>query len=263
METALLMAGADRRFWDTYWSDRQATLETRSMTQVLDRIKLEYLLAILPASGLTLEVGAGSGRLSCLLAMAGYRTVCLDMSYKALCSARLNYETIRSEGRFVAGDAAILPVRDGAFDVVLSTGLLEHFADPSPIVREMVRVLKPGGLFYSDIVPKKFSLFRSLDWVGDAKRAVTGERIEKMYERSFTRKEILELLERQGLAKARVFPAGVVPPYIPVLSRFGRFTDWEVRLVERTRTFWKRFDGTRLGDWLGFYYFAWAVKPRR
>lgn len=258
----MLTADRQQRFWDVYWSDRQATLGARTMTQVLDRIKLEYLLAILPASGLTLEVGAGSGRLSCLLAMAGYRTVCLDASREALRVARLNYEMIPSEGRFVAGDGAMLPIRDGAFDVVLSTGLLEHFADPSPIVRDMVRVLKPGGLFYSDIVPKKFSLFRSLDWVGATKRAVTGRRIEKMYERSFTRGEILELLEKQGLVEARVFPAGVVPPYIPVLSRCRRITDWEVRLVERTRAFWKRFDDTRLGDWLGFYYFAWAVKPR-
>lgn len=258
----MLTTDRQRQFWDSYWSDRRATLAARSMTRVLDRIKLEYLLAILPASGMTLEVGAGAGRLSCLLAMAGYRTVCLDISREALRSARRNYETIRMEGQFVAGDGARLPIKDGAFDVVLSTGLLEHFADPSPIVRDMVRVLKPGGLFYSDIVPKKFSLFRSLDWVGDLKRAVTGRGIEKLFERSFTQGEILELLKKQGLVEARVFPAGVVPPYLPVLSRFRRFTDWEVRLVERTRAFWKRFDGTRLGDWLGFYYFAWAIKPR-
>lgn len=258
----MLTGDPHRRFWDAYWSDRQATLTARTMTQVLDRIKLEYLSSILPASGTTLEVGAGSGRLSCLLAMAGYRTVCLDSSREALQSARTNYESIRSEGRFVAGDGGTLPVRDGSFDVVLSTGLLEHFEDPSPIVREMVRVLKPGGLFYSDIVPKKFSLFRSLDWTGNVKRAVTGERIEEMYERSFTQAEILDMLKEQGLAQARVFPAGVVPPYLPVLSRFQRLKEWEVRLVDRTQAFWKRFDDTRLGDWLGFYYFAWAIKPR-
>lgn len=258
----MLTENSHRRFWEAYWSGGRATLNARSMTQVLDRIKLEYLSEILPASGATLEVGAGSGRLSCLLAMAGYRTVCLDSSPEAMRSARANYESIRSEGRFITGDGGTLPVRDGSFDVVLSTGLLEHFADPSPIVREMVRVLKPGGLFYSDIVPKKFSLFRSLDWVGNAKRAVTGERIGEMYERSFTQGEILDLLREQGLVQANVFPAGIVPPYIPLLSRVERLRNWEVRLVDRTQAFWKRFDGTRIGDWLGFYYFAWAIKPR-
>jgi SAM-dependent methyltransferase len=255
------MGDRQQQFWDTYWGDRQATLAARTMTRVLDRIKWEYLSAILPASGSTLEVGAGSARLSCLLAMAGYRTVCLDSSHEALRSARANYVSICAEGRLVTGDGVALPMRDGTFDIVLSTGLLEHFNDPSPIVREMVRVLKPGGLFYSDIVPQKFSLFRSLDWIGDLKRAVSGERIEKMYERSFTQREILELLAAEGLANVRVFPAGVVPPYVPLLSRIQPFREWEVRLVERTRLFWKQFDGTRLADWLGFYYFVWAVKP--
>ena len=105
----MLTGDRHQRFWDAYWIDRQATLTARTMTQVLDRIKLEYLCAILPAAGTTLEVGAGSGRLSCLLAMAGYRTVCLDSSNEALQAARINYETIRSEGRFVAGDGGVIP----------------------------------------------------------------------------------------------------------------------------------------------------------
>jgi hypothetical protein len=33
-----------------------------------------------------------------------------------------------------------------------------------------------------------------------------------------------------------------------------------VSLVERTQAFWKRFDGTWLAEWLGFYYFAWGIK---
>lgn len=257
------MAGNDRRFWDAYWAGQPATLTARTMTQVLDRIKLEHLEPILPGSGRTLEVGSGSGRLSCLLAMAGYRTVCLDTSLPALAVARANYRAARARGWFVAADAFRLPFPDGRFDVVLSTGLLEHFEDPSPIAREMVRVLRRGGLFYSDIVPRKFSLFRSLDWLGRMKRAFLGgrERRETFFERSFTRGEILALLEGAGLVGARVFPAGVVPPYVPLLYRSERLREAQVRLVERTRAFWKRLDGTRLAEWLGFYYFARGTKP--
>ena len=47
------------------------------------------------------------------------------------------------------GEAVRLPFPDATFDVVLSTGLLEHFQDPSPIVREMARVLRPGGALVS------------------------------------------------------------------------------------------------------------------
>lgn len=257
------MARDARRVWDAYWAGQAPTLTARTMTRVLDRIKLEHLQAILPGTGRTLEVGCGSGRLSCLLAMSGYQTICLDPSLPALQVARANYAAGAVRGAFVSGDGFQLPFREGTFTVVLSTGLLEHFPDPAPIVREMVRVLGTRGVFYSDIVPRKFSLFRSLDWIGRGKRLFFPERQarEPLYERSFTQREILDLLGNCGLVDVRVFPAGVVPPYLPLLSRFPRLREAQVRWVERTRRFWKRWDGTLLAAWLGFYYFAWATKP--
>jgi SAM-dependent methyltransferase len=252
-----------RRFWDAYWPHQAPTTMARTMTQILDRIKLEYLRRILPPDGRTLEVGSGSGRLSCFLALQGYRTVCLDFSRAALGASRANYAAAQVSGWFVDGDAFTLPFSDERFDAVLSTGLFEHFQDPLPIVREMARVLRAGGLFYSDIVPRKFSLFRSLDWLGKAKRTLLGTRLpEGFYERAFTAAEIRELLEAVRLVEVRVFPAGVVPPYIPVLYRSRRLREAEVRLVERTATFWKHLDGTCLAKWLGFYYIAYATKPR-
>lgn len=252
----------EQRFWDTYWADQPSTLTARTMTQVLDRIKLQYLQAILPGRGDTLEVGSGSGRVSCLLARLGYKTVCLDFASSALSAAKANYAEARVGGGFAAGDAARLPFHDGLFDVVLSTGLLEHFEDPAPIVREMVRVLRVGGVFYSDIVPRKFSLFRSLDWVGQVKRTLMPrmELHDEFYERSFTRQEIVDLLASHGLTSVHVFPAGVVPPYLPLLSRSRRLREAQVSLVQRTAGAWKRADGTWLAAWLGFYYFAWAIK---
>lgn len=257
------MARDARRVWDAYWAGQPPTLTARTMTQVLDRIKLEHLRAILPGAGRTLEVGCGSARLSCLLAMEGYRTIGLDPSLAALQAARANYAAGEVRGAFVAGDGFQLPFPDGRFDVVLSTGLLEHFPDPAAIVREMVRVLRARGVFYSDIVPRKFSLFRSLDWVGRGKRLFLPGRNsrEPLYERSFTRAEIVDLLRSSGLVDVRVFPAGVIPPYLPLLSRVPRLREGQVRLVEQTRMFWKGWDGTRVAAWLGFYYFAWAIKP--
>ena len=46
----------------------------------------------------------------------------------------------------IEGDVRHMPLPDAVFDVVFSTGLLEHFSDPIAIVKEMVRVLKPTGL---------------------------------------------------------------------------------------------------------------------
>lgn len=251
-----------QQFWDAYWVEQGVTTTAKTLTQILDRIKLEYLQSILPAFGRCLEVGAGSGRLSCWLAERGYETVCMDFSPNALKTAQLNYRSAAVTGGFLAGDGFALPVRDASLDVVLSTGLLEHFPDPAPIVREMVRVLKPGGLFYSDIVPKKCSLFRSLDWVGNFKRALISPRDGRdgYFERAFTSAEIRQLLGDVGLRDVNVFPAGVVPPYIPLLYRSERLRDLQVTWVETTQRFWKGFDRTWIADWLGFYYFAWGVK---
>jgi SAM-dependent methyltransferase len=251
------------REWDASWRDQAPTLTARTMTNVLDRVKWGYLRSILPPVGRTLEVGCGSARLSCFLAMAGYRTVGLDSSVPALELARRNYAVANARGLFVVGDGLGLPFPDGVFDVVLSTGLLEHFPDPAPIVAEMVRVLRPAGLFYSDIVPRKFSLFRSLDWLGRLRRTLWrgSADSEGFYERAFTGDEIADLLRGCGLPDPRVFAAGVVPPYLPLLYRSRRLREAEVRLVEATQALWRRLDGTRVAERLGFYYFAWATKP--
>jgi SAM-dependent methyltransferase len=45
----------------------------------------------------------------------------------------------------IVADAAHLPIEDHSVDLVLNIAMLEHVADPSDIVREMKRILKPGG----------------------------------------------------------------------------------------------------------------------
>jgi ubiquinone/menaquinone biosynthesis C-methylase UbiE len=44
-----------------------------------------------------------------------------------------------------ASDASALPLADGSVDVVLSLELLEHVPEPAAVLREIARVLKPGG----------------------------------------------------------------------------------------------------------------------
>lgn len=47
--------------------------------------------------------------------------------------------------KYVIGSALALPFGENAFDVVACGELIEHFADPAPLVAELVRVCKPGG----------------------------------------------------------------------------------------------------------------------
>jgi len=244
-----------RKSWEDIWKAQKNTLVSKDIFYLIDEIKLSYLLPLLPKAGKTIEVGSGSGRLSCFLASHGYETTCLDYSTEALRVAKENYKLANLKGKFVLGDAFYLPFPDYTFDIIFSTGLLEHFENPQPIVSEMVRVLKNTGLFYSDIVPKKFSLLRSLDFFSKQRGAK-----RNCFEGKFKKKDIEKLLSNSGLTNIKIFSAGVFPPQLPILRRYKTFRECEFKILNNTKKIWKAFDRTKLSDWLGFYYFTYGYK---
>jgi SAM-dependent methyltransferase len=104
-----------------------------------------------------LEVGAGSGRDGIALADRGASVVSLDYSLPSL---RLIKGKSSGSGTLAVccGDAFALPFADGTFDVVFHQGLLEHFRNPSDLIVENARVLKPGGLILVD-VPQRYHYY--------------------------------------------------------------------------------------------------------
>jgi ubiquinone/menaquinone biosynthesis C-methylase UbiE len=244
--------------WKDHWKRTARSKNSlKDAFYLMDRIKMEYLLPLFPKRGKrTLEVGAGSGRLSRFLADVGHDVYCLDYCHEALKYATRCFQEDRSQGKFVEGKAEELPFDDETFDLVFSTGLLEHFENPVPLVKEMVRVLRSGGLFYSDIVPKKFSLLRSLEFV----RPLLKREWNPMFEMPFTDKDITAFLKEACLEKVTVFPAAVFPPCAPILRRFETVRWIESLLAQAATPLLKHLDGTWLADCLGFYYFAYGYK---
>lgn len=99
-----------------------------------------------------LEIGAGAAQCSRYLAAQGARPVALDLSHRQLQHALRIADGAASEAAggtdLVEADAGALPFRDGSFDLACSAyGALPFVADPVRVLREVRRVLRPGGRF--------------------------------------------------------------------------------------------------------------------
>jgi len=89
-----------------------------------------------------LEVGCGTGVIAAELARLGAaQVVGLDLNRRILDFARRQGDDVT----YVQGDAHALPFPDGSFDAVVCHYLLLWLANPVQGVREMVRVVRPGG----------------------------------------------------------------------------------------------------------------------
>jgi len=141
--------------WNRFWTERSDI----DAVYPTDGRVVEHVQSQGPVQGQRiLEVGAGSGRDSVRLAAAGAVAVILDYSLPSLETARRVAEREGARVLLIRADALRLPFRDGAFDVVFHQGLLEHFRDPRPLLRENVRVLAPDALLLID-VPQRFHLY--------------------------------------------------------------------------------------------------------
>lgn len=122
-----------------------------------------------------LDVGAGFGRHVFECARRGADVVALDYAEDEVVQTRATLGAMVDGGeidinRFkgvLRGDATKLPFDDGAFDVVITSEVLEHIQDDVAAIAEMVRVLKPGGMFAATVpawLPEKINWMLSEEY---------------------------------------------------------------------------------------------------
>ncbi|MBC8424550.1 class I SAM-dependent methyltransferase [bacterium] len=144
------MKTSTKRHWQEFWDEA----ERLSLDDVYGndgRIVRELFDLGDVAGKRVLEVGAGSGRDAVALAAAGaevwtldYVPGSLDLTARAAAAAGVTVRTVN-------GDALRKPFGDDSFDLVFHQGLLEHFRDPLPLLREDLRVLRPDGRLLVDV----------------------------------------------------------------------------------------------------------------
>jgi SAM-dependent methyltransferase len=150
--------------WDSVW----ARFKIENFTDV-DKIHdlwtsfhLEILkkeLSALPRGSLFLEAGCGLGQWCFYANQIGHRAVGVDVAkdiikkLNVFIQARKEYQNMK----FIVDDLADSKLESNQFDYIISLGVIEHFKDSQPMLRQLHRLLKPNGkLFVS--VPNLFAL---------------------------------------------------------------------------------------------------------
>jgi 2-polyprenyl-6-hydroxyphenyl methylase / 3-demethylubiquinone-9 3-methyltransferase len=95
---------------------------------------------------LLVDLGCGAGLLAPHVRSLGYRHVGVDLVAMSLALAR-EHDVVP-----VRADVHAVPLGDGCADVVSAGEILEHVADPSTVVKEACRLLRPGGLLVLDTI---------------------------------------------------------------------------------------------------------------
>jgi SAM-dependent methyltransferase len=143
-----------------------------------------------------LEIGCGLGTDGAQFAKAGAHYTGIDLTDAAIDLARRRFEMFNLPGIFRVADAEKLEFPDSSFDVVYSHGVLHHTPNTQAAVREIHRVLRPGGravvmLYHRDSYNYRVNIsvlrragVHLLRWNPGVKlvRALTGESEESLRE---------------------------------------------------------------------------------
>lgn len=136
----------EREFWDANWQGqirmRLPTGLSSSMRNVMRLLRAE----VRPGDRL-LEIGCAPGKLLAWdAAILGARVSGLDYSGRGMESARQLFRALELPADLRCEDVFATSFEPGSFDVVCSFGLIEHFDDPTEIVRRHVLLSRPGGV---------------------------------------------------------------------------------------------------------------------
>ncbi|WP_143591656.1 class I SAM-dependent methyltransferase [Thermoactinospora rubra] len=171
-------SAANRRWWDgnadEYQSEHGGFLRDAGFIwcpEGLDEASARLLGEV--RGRRVLEVGCGAAQCSRWLAGQGAQVVGFDISHRQLLHSRRIDQEHGTHVPVVVADAETLPFASGVFDLACSAfGALPFVADPLAVLREVRRVLRPGGRFV-------FSVSHPIRWAfpdDPSERGLTSDR---------------------------------------------------------------------------------------
>ncbi len=188
-----------------------------AVTEAIEqRLVLDLMGPLLGAQ--VLDAGCGDGALVCAAALRGADATGVDPDQAMLAAARLHAGGAGLRAMFLEGCVERLPFPDASFDVVVSVTVLCFVEDAAGAIREMARVLRPGGRLVLGELGRwnLWAAIRVRGWLG----APTWREA-----RFRSAGELRALAEQAGLSVAAIHGAVFYPP-VGVLARTMRPIDF-------------------------------------
>ena len=170
-----------------------------------------------------LEIGCGTGYFTRELTQRGADIVAIDVSPDLLEIAKAKYSA--PNVRYEIQNACALTYADAMFDSVVGSSILHHL-EIEKALREIYRVLKPGGTIYftePNMLNPQIAMQKNIPWI---KRRLG----DSPDETAFFRWPLRRLLEQTGYRDVRIDPFDFLHPKTPValidrLNALGRFLE--------------------------------------
>jgi len=270
----------DNQWWNDFWTKNPGASESSknheptwdglcwiAQTQFWEEVFGQF------ASGREmLECGSGTARVSRHFARHGFNCTMLDYSEEGLRLGQNAFQSEKLPGRFIVGDINNIPFPANTFDVVFSGGVLELFDNVSRPIQEMTRVLKPGGLFAANLVPRKLSIQTIAECertlVHSARNLARGRfrdavRVTRFppdgyYISRATLADYVETCRRAGLES--VVGLGTSP--FPALALPAAARRFYARRMKALMPWWRRFNHSqsKWTEWWGITYAIYGIK---
>lgn len=137
--------------WDTLRKDF-FTEEVRDKAYAAAGVKVGQLAA---------DIGAGTGFITEGLIKKGLNVIAVDRSEEMLEEMKIKFNSF-NEIEYLQGEAENLPIKDDTVDYSMANMYLHHVEKPLLAIKEMVRILKPGGkLVITDLDEHDFEFLKT------------------------------------------------------------------------------------------------------
>lgn len=210
-----------RALYPNDWWLQQTELTTLGYEGILGEIAARMQQSPAGTGAHILDWGGGPGFLAYLLESLGFTTTYYDIKHD-FPSYNHVLAKLAADKVFV-DDPVKLPFAEASFDAVISCGVLEHVPDASGSLREICRVLKPGGLFFIYHFPNRWS------WT----EAVAGMVGRENHDVRWTKSQLLREVRDAGLEIERFDYRYMVPRNLVGMGSLNRFVSDHAKSIYR------------------------------